>query len=135
MFKYQHAYSLKSVVLALTRTCDHIVWNEFKVKQESLHLPAHKLIIDVSTHWNSAFDMLECYIEQQAAVMAVLMDKDIRKNLSDVPTLSEQDITVLEQAIQIPEPLYSFITLLCDAHMPTVSLILPLKERLLSHLE
>ena len=79
--------------------------------------------------------MLYRYMEQQAAVMAVLMDKNIRKNLNDISTLSEQDINQIEQVLQILEPLKTVTTLLCDAKVPTVSLILPLKHRIVESLQ
>lgn len=48
-------------------------------KQQQLSLPAHKLIQDVSTRWNSSFDMLQRFLEQQPAVFATLMSREIRK--------------------------------------------------------
>ena len=106
-----------------------------KTKQKLLELPVHKLVIDVQTRWNSAFDMLSRYVEQQPAIMAVLMDKNIRKNISDVSTLSEQDVTYVENIIAVLDPLKTVTTLLCDAKSPTASLILPLKERLITSLQ
>ncbi|KAI4809482.1 hypothetical protein KUCAC02_018361 [Chaenocephalus aceratus] len=37
-------------------------------KQEMLHLPKHRLINDVATRWNSSYEMVERYLEQQSAV-------------------------------------------------------------------
>ncbi|CAL9695311.1 unnamed protein product [Knipowitschia caucasica] len=42
--------------------------NVLKTKQEMLKLPSHKLINDVPTRWNSTYDMLERYLEQQVAI-------------------------------------------------------------------
>ena len=55
-----------------------------KHKQILLELPEHKLIIDVSTRWNSTYDMITRYIEQQNAVEAVLLSKDIKKHSKDI---------------------------------------------------
>ena len=48
-----------------------------KVKQSSLSLPVHKLMIDVSTRWNSAYDMVHRYLEQQPVIAATLLSNDI----------------------------------------------------------
>ena len=103
-------------------------------KQKLLQLPEHKLIMDVATRWNSAYDMIERYLEQQAAVMAVLTQSDIRRNARDICTLSDDDITNLEELVTVLKPLSTVTALLCDAGRPTISLVLPLKDRLLSTL-
>lgn len=43
-----------------------------KVKQQCLGLNNHKLITDVSTRWNSAYDMVERFLEQQPAILCHL---------------------------------------------------------------
>lgn len=48
-------------------------------KLQQLSLPAHKLIQDGSTRWNSSFDMLQRFLEQQPAVFATLISREIRK--------------------------------------------------------
>ncbi|KAK1877141.1 Zinc finger BED domain containing protein 1 [Dissostichus eleginoides] len=49
-------------------------------KQGMLNLPAHKLIMDVVTRWNSSLDMLERYLEQQQAIAATLLSAEVRRN-------------------------------------------------------
>ena len=46
-----------------------------KSKQAILEIPQHKLIMDVSTRWNSTYDMLNCFLEQQPVIIATLMMK------------------------------------------------------------
>ena len=90
-----------------------------------------KLVIDVSTRWNSTYDMLQRFALLEPAVMATLMTKEVRKDIKDVYTLSEEDVNNLEKAIETLQPLKTITTVLCDATNPTVSLILPLKNTIL----
>lgn len=52
-------------------------------KQEMLPSPVDIINHDVTTHWNIIHDMLECYVEHQAAVYSALTDKDVKKNVKD----------------------------------------------------
>ena len=89
-----------------------------------------KLIIDVSTRWNSTYDM-QRFALLEPDVMATLMTKEVRKDIKDVYTLSEEDVNNIERAIETLKPLKTITTVLCDATNPTVSLILPLKNTIL----
>ena len=57
-------------------------------KQELLKLLEHKLITDCPTGWNSSYDMLEGFLEQQAAVMATLLFPTTRQTEKDLGNLS-----------------------------------------------
>ena len=48
-------------------------------KQTILELPQHKLIQDVSTRWNSTYDMLSRFTEQNTAIEAALQNKSLKK--------------------------------------------------------
>lgn len=49
-----------------------------KVKQEGLNLPTHRLIMDCKTRWNSTFTMLERFLEQRPAILATLLDENLK---------------------------------------------------------
>ena len=55
-----------------------------KGKQTMLSIPEHKLIQDVSTRWNSSYEMLSRYLEQQAAIYATFMSPNIRRSEKDI---------------------------------------------------
>ena len=44
-------------------------------KQKLLSIPSHKLINDVKTRWNSTYDMVTRYVEQQWAIAATLVSR------------------------------------------------------------
>ncbi|XP_053569082.1 zinc finger BED domain-containing protein 4-like [Bombina bombina] len=59
-----------------------------KEKQKCLGLKNHKLITDVTTRWNSSYDMVERFLEQQPAICATLLSPEVRKSESDLCTLN-----------------------------------------------
>ncbi|KAK7898586.1 hypothetical protein WMY93_019439 [Mugilogobius chulae] len=74
-------------------------------KQKLLGLPVHKLITDVVTRWNSAFEMVERFLEQQAAVTASLLSPEVRRREKDISTLTEMDISNAEDFIKAMKPM------------------------------
>ncbi|XP_030193755.1 uncharacterized protein LOC115529286 [Gadus morhua] len=96
-------------------------------KQPQLELPRHKLITDVQTRWNSTYEMLARYLEQQAAVSAALSSPEIRRNAREIDTLDNTDISDVEDIVKLLKPLKTATTVVCDEKEPTVSLIMPLK--------
>ncbi|CAM4556529.1 unnamed protein product [Leuciscus chuanchicus] len=83
-------------------------------KQTQLELPRHKLITDVPTRWNSTYDMLARYLEQQAAVSAVLSCPGIRRNAREIDTLDNADISDVEDIVKLLKPLKTATTVVCD---------------------
>ena len=51
--------------------------NALKINQRMLGLPQHKLITDVAVRWNSAYEMLARFLEQQPAICAALLSPEI----------------------------------------------------------
>ncbi|XP_041706895.2 E3 SUMO-protein ligase ZBED1-like isoform X1 [Coregonus clupeaformis] len=112
-----------------------IACHALQEKQTLMDLPKHKLIQDIITRWNSSFEMLERFLEQQPAIMATLMSKDLRKGVTDVGTLSESDIANMDDIVQLMGPVKMATTMMCEEDQPTLSVIAPLQAKLLKHLQ
>ncbi|CAL8284852.1 unnamed protein product [Lota lota] len=55
-----------------------IAADALKINQKMLQLPQHKLVTDVVVHWNSAFERLSRFLEQQPAICAALLSPEQR---------------------------------------------------------
>ncbi|XP_053573689.1 E3 SUMO-protein ligase ZBED1-like [Bombina bombina] len=105
-----------------------------KEKQKCLGLKNHKLITDVTTRWNSSYDMVERFLEQQPAIYATLLSPEVRKSESDLCTLNVTDVSNAEDAVSALKPMKDVITLMSEECNPTVSLIAPLNAQLLQNM-
>ncbi|KAK1891719.1 Zinc finger BED domain containing protein 4 [Dissostichus eleginoides] len=85
-------------------------------KQGMLNLPAHKLIMDLVTRWNSSLDMLERYLEQQQAIAATLLSAEVRRNAREIDTLEPADITDAEDMHVIEQSMAQ-----CDEDSSTIA--------------
>ncbi|XP_062576514.1 E3 SUMO-protein ligase ZBED1-like [Saccostrea cucullata] len=102
---------------------------------ESLSLPQHKLIMDVRTRWNSAYDMISRFLEMQVAIFATLKSKELGKEReAELKSFHDDDFTVAEEVVQLLKPFKDITTLLCSEKSPTLSIILPLHNKLLDKL-
>lgn len=105
--------------------------HQLQEKQKLLGLPCHKLKIDVSTRWNSTYEMVDRFLEQQPAVCAALLSPVVRRAETDVCTLSEADVSNAEDVMKALKPIKDVTTLMSEESSPTVSLIAPLHAQLI----
>ncbi|KAL0149553.1 hypothetical protein M9458_055080, partial [Cirrhinus mrigala] len=106
-----------------------------KVKQEMLNISVHKLIHDCPTRWNTIYDMMERYLEQQPAIYSALMDKNVKKNVKDIAVSSDSELKLTEEMINLLKLLKTITTLLSTETTPSLSMVLPLKTMILKSME
>lgn len=58
-------------------------------------------------------EMLERFLEQQTAIMATLMSKNLRKG-TEVHTLSEMDISNAEDIVKVMAPIKIATAMMCE---------------------
>lgn len=105
--------------------------HQLEEKQILLGLPKNKLKTDVSTRWNSAYEMVDRFLEQQPAVCAALLSPQVRRGESDICTLTEADISNAEDIIKALKPMNDATILMSKESSPTICLIAPLQAQLI----
>ncbi|XP_025266719.1 zinc finger BED domain-containing protein 4-like [Camponotus floridanus] len=100
--------------------------SKLKNIQESLKLPVHKLIQDVSTRWNATFYMLSRLHEQRQAVTAYAAEKDI-------PSLSAIQWNMVENVIRVLQP-FEEMTKIASSDFETIGYVIPAIVTLHSYL-
>ena len=106
---------------------------QLKRNQQLLDIPVHRLKIDVKTRWNSTFDMIERYLEQQSAIYASLASKEVKKNIKDFSSLTDNDLSDLESVQDVLKPFKVATLAICDEKMPTITIIGPILNRLIDN--
>nr|XP_017213371.1 zinc finger BED domain-containing protein 1-like [Danio rerio] len=101
---------------------------ELRNKQEALNIPQRSLIHDVVTRWGSTQKMLQRFIEQQQAVCAVLATEGGAWHLMP----KDADIAVIEQVLQILQPLSVFTDALASESRVSLSALWPVLSHIIS---
>ena len=112
------------------------ITDQLKYKQKLLlseDKVGHKLIMDVTTRWNSTLAMLERLCGQQPAIIALANDHFISKAaLTAIKnynyTFEEQSI--VERLVHLLAPFEKATTILCAELMPTMHKVLPVLLKL-----
>lgn len=106
--------------------------NALKVQADLLGIPNKKIKIDVVTRWNSAYEMIERYLEVQVAVVGALLSKDVKNKDKDLKFLQDEELRVAEDFVKCMKPLKSITTTLCTEKNASISIILPLQDCVIS---
>ncbi len=93
-----------------------------------LNLPTHKLILDVTTLWNSISYMLEKYTGQCPAIYSALQDKGLKVSVKNIAMLNDSEQKLAEELIQVLKPLKTLTSLVISETRHIISTILPLKR-------
>ena len=106
-----------------------------KGRQADMRTPAHNLIQDVSSRWNSTFFMIERLLEQQWPVTAVLADTTVTKSNDRNLELKRDQWDLLEGLKVVLHPLQVATTYLSAEYNISVSALLPVLFGLVKSLE
>ena len=98
----------------------------------------HRLLIDVSTRWNSTLYMLQRLLEQAPVLMALANDASLPKQASSTlknSVFNFEELTMVEHLVQILLPFEKATTIVCADQHPTMHKVLPIVTKLLRSTE
>lgn len=93
-----------------------------ETKQKMLQLPSHKLKTDVSMRWNSAYEILLLFLEQQPAVCAALLSPEVR-SASEIFTLNVTDFSHAEEIVRALKSMKVVTTVMSGEMSPTLPVV------------
>jgi len=118
--------NLRKLVSAFNRSSKRK--RELRAKQTDKHIPLHQPIHDEPTRWGSTFDMIDRFLEQQAALCAVLADDRKAWHLM----LNDSAITNLETVHSVLGPLSKFTDALSGEKQVNISCVQPVLWKIFS---
>ncbi|XP_078682098.1 E3 SUMO-protein ligase ZBED1-like [Branchiostoma floridae x Branchiostoma belcheri] len=105
-------------------------------KQKALNKPTHALILDCKTRWNSAYMMVERFVEQYPAIVAASLDDRVKKkdSFKKLQRCSDQDIDRMERFLAVLKLPYKMTVAMSSEKRATSGQVLPLLDKLEQHL-
>ncbi|XP_078736018.1 uncharacterized protein LOC144949908 isoform X2 [Lampetra fluviatilis] len=99
-------------------------------RQRALGLPVRELAVDAPGRWSSAYEMLECYVEQYPAIVASVLSEEVLRDLfHELPPLVDETLADAEDVCAALEPVMWVTRALCEEKGPTVSTVYPYTRR------
>lgn len=111
-----------------TSVTDIFIEKQHVIFSNTPELIGHKLIMDVSTRWNSTLAMLSRLAEQTPVIMALANEASLSKHaLTTIRNtcLSFEEHSIVQQLVEILKPFERATTILCGQKTPTMNKVLP----------
>ncbi len=108
----------------------HIGAEVLTEKQTGLGLKEHSLIMDVKTHWNSTYLMVERFLEQRPAILAAVLDPQVKRQSDNhilQADLDDVGVIKCQEYVDQMKHLYDVTLAISGGSIPSISLILPLQ--------
>lgn len=123
----QHLRNKISKIVTLTRKSTSTK-EQFMSIQTDMGLKPMSLVQDVSTRWNSTFQMFERFLKLKVPLAQFIADHS-----TSVGMISEEEWVKLNVAMELLQPCYEFTTELSSERFVTSSKIIPMVKLLRRH--